>query len=298
MHDSKLTKREEMKMELKGITLEEVAMLCHVKIHFYGFRKYDREVSDVVAEKMKADKDAGRYNKSLIERKGLKFLKGIAGEIRRFHRRNTLPWTDEDYRILPVDNHMDHAKGLRDKISEFEKQADLFCKTLPDEYKKAKVKLGDMWKEEDYPDIKDVRSKYWVEVKIKPIPTGSDFRIQKLDKKVMAQLKADVENEKKEAVKEAVTSLWVRLETPIKKMVEKLSDKEGEFRDSLVTNVESIVDLIPKMNLGDSNLLKFSKDVKAKLCSVDPKSLRKDPKVRKETAKMAKEILDKMSAYC
>ena len=285
-------------MEMKGILLEEMAMLCHVKIHFYGFRKYDREVSDVAAEKMKADKDSGRYNKSLIERKGLKFLKGVTGDIRRFHRRNTLPWTDEDYRILPADNHMDHAKGLRERIAEFEKQADLFCKTLPDEYKKAKVKLGNMWKEEDYPDIKSVRSKYWVEVKIKPVPTANDFRVTKLDKKALAQIKSDIEKEKKDAIKEAITSLWERLENPIKKMAEKLSDQEGEFRDTLVTNIESIVDLIPKMNLGDTNLLKFSKDVKAKLCSLDPKVLRKDAKFRKETAKMAKEILDKMSAYC
>jgi len=281
-----------------SIPLEERAMLCHVEIHFYGFHKYDREVSDVAAEQMGADNKAGRYNKSLIEREGIKTLQKIAGDIRRYHRRNTLPWKDDEYRILPSTNYIEHSKGLRERIAEFDKRADSFCKTLPDLYKNAKKQLGKMYKEEEYPEPKVVRSRYWVKVKISPVPVSGDFRVSTLDKKDVAIIKKDLENEKAEAVKGAMTSLWQRLQKPIQKMAEKLSDKDEDFRDSLVNNITTIVDMIPKLNIGDPEINKFAKEVKVKLCKVDPKELRKDNKTRKDTAKVAKEILDKMEAYC
>jgi len=285
-------------MNIKGYLLEEKAMLCHVEIHFYGFRKYDKEASDVTAEKMGADKNSGRYNKSLIEREGLRYLKNVSGDIRRYHRRNTLPWRDDEYRILPSTNYIDHTKGLREKVSKFDKSADDFCKTLPELYEKAKKSLGKMYNEGDYPDPETVRSRYWVKIKISPVPVSGDFRVSTIDKKELEAIKKEIESEKVEAIKEAMTSLWERLQSPIKKMVEKLSDKDGEFRDSLVGNIKTIVNLIPKLNLGDENITKFAKDINSKLCNVDPKDLRKDEKVRKETTKIAKEILDKMSAYC
>lgn len=285
-------------MDIKGISLEEKAMLCHVEIHFYGFRKYDREASDATAKEMGAEEDSGRYNKSLIEREGLKFLKSISGDIRRFHRRNTLPWGDDEYRILPSTNYMDHVKGLREKVAEFDKNCDEFCKSLPALYKRAEKRLGKMYKKDEYPEPKSVRSRYWVKVKIKPIPTSGDFRISSLDKKELERIKKEIEEEKNVAVKEAMTNLWERIQTPIQKMVEKLTEKDGEFRDSLVGNITKIIDLVPKLNLGDPDIEKFAKDVKAKLCRVDPRDLRKDDKIRKQTAKEAKEILDRMSAYC
>jgi hypothetical protein len=290
---------EKEEIEMKDLnSLEEKAMLCHTEIHFYGFRKYDREVSDATAESFNADEDSGRYNKSLIEREGLKYLKSISGDIRRYHRRNTLPWYDDGFRILPAQHYTEYTKGLREKVAEFEKEATAFCKTLPDLYKNAEKKLGKMYKKGDYPDPNSIREKYWVKVKISPVPLAEDFRVVSLGKKDLDNIKKDIEEQKTEAVKDAMKSLWQRLKTPIEKMVEKLSEKDSEFRDSLVGNIITMVELVPKLNLGDPEIAKFARDIESKLCAVDPKILRKDEKVRKETAKAAKPILDKMAGYC
>jgi hypothetical protein len=279
--------------------LEERAMLSHVAIHFYGFRKYDRDVSDTAAEAFDADEDSGRYNKSLIERAGLKYLQRIAGSIRRFHRTNTLPWGDDEYRILTSQNYIEHSKGLRDLIATFNKTVDEFCsKELPVLYAQAQKKLGKMYKPDEYPDINSVRGKYWVKVKVKPVPIGDDFRISTFSKKEIDTIRTEIDEEKKSAVDEAMKALWQRLQSPLEKMADKLSEKDSIFRDSLVQNIIDIVELIPKLNLGDPELDKFGKEISKKLCVQDPKELRKDKKLRKETQKAAKEILDRMSAYC
>ena len=285
-------------MKEESIPLEQKAMLCHVVIHFYSFFKYDHDASDAAADTMKADKDSGRYNKSLIERQGIRYLRKISTSIRRYHRSNTLPWGEQDARILPSQHYMEYMKGLRTLIAEYDKNVEAFCKSLPALYTKAKSRLGKMYKPDEYPDIADVRKRYYAEVQISPVPVANDFRVVKLDKKELETIKKNIEEEKSKAAEEALKHLWERLQTPIKKMVEKLSDKDGEFRDSLVNNITSIVELIPKLNFGDAKLNEFANDVKKKLCVVDPQELRKDEKVRKDTAKKAKEILDKISAYC
>jgi len=281
---------------IKGI--EERAMLAHVEVNFYGFHRYDRDASEAAEKEMHASKDAGRFNKSLIERQGIKFLQRIATDIRRYHRRNTLPWGEGESRILPSTNFDDYMKGLRERILEFDKSADKFCKKLPDLYKRAEKNLGKMYKAEEYLPPNVVREKYRAKIRISPVPIADDFRVISLGKKEVEELKKEFEKDKVEAIKGAMTTLWERLENPIQKMVDKLSDKDGEFRDSLIKNIEKIVELIPKLNLGDDNIEKFAREIKKKLCNLDPKDLRKDKEVRKQTVKEAKAILDKMSAYC
>ena len=281
-------------------SLEEDAMLCHVKVNFYGFRKYDSEVSNKACEEFDADKDSGRFNKSLIEREGLQFLGGIARTIRRYHRRNTLPWLDgdDDYRILPSAHYIEYSKGLRKLVEEFGHIADDFHAQLPLLYKRAQKKRGKMYKAEDYPDPETVRAKYNVTVKIKPVPIGKDFRVKKLSPEIRAEIQKEIDTDRNDAVKEAMKNLWGRLQLPIKKMVEKLNDDESIFRDSLVENISDIVELISKLNLGDQELEKFGKEVRKKLCTVDPKELRKDTQLRNDTRKAAKDILKRMAGYC
>jgi len=68
-------------------------------------------------------------------------------------------------------------------------------------------------------------------------------------------------------------------------------------RDSLVTNLVRLVDVLPKLNVaGDAELERMTAQVRASLL-VDPKELRKSESVRSETAKIASAICTTMAAY-
>jgi hypothetical protein len=68
-------------------------------------------------------------------------------------------------------------------------------------------------------------------------------------------------------------------------------------RDSVVTNLVKLVDVLPKLNVtADPELERLAAEVRASLV-VDPQELRKSESVRTETAKQAMVISARMSAY-
>ena len=72
---------------------------------------------------------------------------------------------------------------------------------------------------------------------------------------------------------------------------------EHPFRDSVVTNLVRLVDILPKLNVtADLELERLATQVRASLL-VDPQELRKSESVRSETAKAATAICDRMAAY-
>ena len=68
-------------------------------------------------------------------------------------------------------------------------------------------------------------------------------------------------------------------------------------RDSVVTNLVKLVDVLPKLNVtGDPELERLASQVRASLL-VDPQELRKSESIRSETAKNAAAIASRMAAY-
>jgi hypothetical protein len=70
-----------------------------------------------------------------------------------------------------------------------------------------------------------------------------------------------------------------------------------DSRDSVVTNLMKLVDVLPKLNVtGDPELELLAAQVRASLL-VDAQELRKSESVRSETAKKATAIAQRMAAY-
>jgi hypothetical protein len=68
-------------------------------------------------------------------------------------------------------------------------------------------------------------------------------------------------------------------------------------RDSVVTNLVKLVDVLPKLNVtGDPELERLAAQVRASLL-VDPQELRESESIRNETAKNASDIAQRMAAY-
>jgi hypothetical protein len=79
----------------------------------------------------------------------------------------------------------------------------------------------------------------------------------------------------------------------------KTSDEgvEHPFRDSIVTNLVKLVDVMPRLNVtADPDLDRLTSQVKASLL-VDPAELRKSEDVRTQTAKAAARIAEQMAGY-
>lgn len=70
--------------------------------------------------------------------------------------------------------------------------------------------------------------------------------------------------------------MWVRLRDAVSKLSAKLHDTEAIFRDSIISNLRDICELIPRLNFtGDADLEYFAAKVISDLGTLDPEDLRK-----------------------
>jgi len=279
------------------MNITEKAMLVRLSISQWTARRFDRKATNEVIEKYQADKDAGRFNKMLVDLDSVKNYQRAANEARTFHYENTLPWLDNDSRILPSANYLDYSKKMRDLKSAFEKAVQDFISEYPKLIEKAERDLNGLFNPADYPESYQLEDKFNFSVHVVPVPDKNDFRVSLTDDDV-DKIKANIEKSVQASISAAVRDCWDRLYKVVKHMGEKLNDPKAVFRDSLVKNISDLCDLLPKLNLtSDPGLDRMSKEIGAVLGTLDPESLRRYELERKLAADRAGDILKKMSSY-
>ena len=277
--------------------LRDDAMIVRLSISQWTGRKFDKGVTQRVAREYAVDESVGRYNKVLIAKEAIQGITKVVSGARAFHYQNTLPWDDGGSRILPSKNFLEYSKRMRGYREEFESAVREFVTNYQAYRDDAQRALGGLFNPADYPGVHEIEHKFGFSTDIDPVPSSEDFRVS-IQSAEAARIKKELEERVQQRVVEATRDLYVRLNDVVAKVADKLSDKDAIFRDSLVENVVELVNLLPKLNVGnDPKLDELAKETKKKLCALEPDAIRKDAKVRTKAAEDAKAILDKMSGY-
>ena len=284
-------------------SLSSRAMLCTLSISTWSARKHDREASEEIATRHGAQADAGRYHKILLPKEASAEINEIVGDARREHYFMTLPWDDNGYRVLPAAAYLEHTQKMRELSARFTPAVDALALHFGQLMQEASVRLGGLFRQGDYPMQDELRSKFLFETKVMPLPDAGDFRVT-LGEEEKGRIKRQITAAVEASLQVASRDLWQRLYEAVSHLADRLSTyqvtEEGvehPFRDSVVTNLVKLVDVLPKLNVtGDVELQRLSDQVRATLL-VDPKDLRKSESVRTETAKAAAGIAQHMAAY-
>jgi hypothetical protein len=158
-------------------SLSSRAMLCSLSISVWSARKHDAEASEEIAERHGAQADAGRYHKVLLPKAALAEIQKIVSETRQAHYFMTLPWDDNGYRVLPASAYMDHSEKMRALSNRFTPAVEVLVSQFSQLVEEAKVRLGGLFRAEDYPPLDELRSKFSFETKVLPLPEAGDFRV-------------------------------------------------------------------------------------------------------------------------
>ena len=106
------------------------------------------------------------------------------------------------------------------------------------------------------------------------------------------RIRERIESRVKKATDTAMNDLWERLYQSVSRMAERLDNTDKVFRDSLVNNLCSLTELLPRLNVTDNpNLETMRREIEGKLWQTSPASLRTDTTARKKTAHEAKNIM-------
>ena len=297
------------------VSLSSRAMLCALSISMWSARKHDPDVSEEIASLHNAASDAGRYSKLLLPKKALEEIIKISGEARKEHCFMTLPWDDDGYRVLPADAYMDHRDKMRQLSNRYDAAVNRFMDQIEDYVRDAKRRLGTLFRLDDYPGMSqegplmklvrpnELRSKFAFETQVRPLPDANDFRVQ-LGNDEKERVKKQITASVHASLQVATRDLWQRLYEAVSHMSERLQaykvvdDKvEHPFRDTIVTNLIKLVDVLPKLNVAkDADLDRLTQQVRKSLL-VDPEELRKSQSFRTDTAAAAASIANQMAGY-
>ena len=278
------------------MSLTEKTMLVYLNISAWTARKYDQRVSKEIEDKYDSE-DAGRYNKLLIAKASIHNIQRIVSEARTFHYDNTLPWLDNGGRLLPAANYFDYVNAIQKFQDQYEKEVENFIRAYPALKDEAQHRLNSMYDEEDYPDVLTLSTKYSFSTQVSPVPIADDFRVT-LNEEEVDSIKASIEKQVQESTESAMHDLWMRLFKVVQHMAERLSKEDNKFKNTLVTNITELCEILPKLNItNDPELQTSVAEIKAKLTAYNPQTLREDKTARGGVAAEAQRILNKMRHY-
>lgn len=287
--------------------LSSKAMLAHISISAWSGFKVDKKATNEVNEANNADRDAGRYNKRLLDKEALAPIANAISSARTFHYDRTLPWSDEGARLLPAIAYMDYSAQVMAKKATFFAAVDTFVNEYQAHIDAARKRLGSLFNEADYLPAAEVRRRFGFELVISPVPAGEDFRVAIGDAQA-ALIRAEIEERAEKQLQAAVADIYRRISEHVGRMAEKLvayqpssgkGDKaQGVFRDSLVENLRDLVLVLPSLNItSDPHLSAIAKRMEAELIQHDATELRENPELRQSVAKAAAAILEDVSDF-
>jgi len=294
-------------MPITQNALSERAMLVNLSISIWSARKYDGRISDKVAADHGADRSMGRYAKHLIPRGLLTAVNAANTALRDHHNLNTLAWGDDGTRILPAANYLGYQAHQQTLEDGFGRAVRDFVASYPDYVETARKALNGLFNARDYPTPLQINGKFAVRRHFMPVARADDFRVQ-LDDAQVARIRAEIEARNAELVASANRDLWQRVREVTSRLVERLNafqidSKTGSrinpFRDSLIENIRSLLEIMPRLNItGDARIEQVRQELAEQVALHDPEALRANDVLRAEVVDAASGILARMEGYC
>ena len=292
------------------------AMLVSLKITAWSSSKLDKSITNEVLNNHGADQKAGRFTKALVAKDAMAEIKKIAAEARVFHYEMTLPWGQDNSRILPTVKFSEYDGEMSMKKDKYMAAVRDFIVAYPAHVADGKNMLGSLSNEADYPSIEEVESKFSWEYVYSPLPSSDDFRIA-MSEDMSAAIKKQYEEYAQTQIKEANKHLWQRAYDVVSHMVTKLEEygqpgREGQeeetadgkvkkvriktFHESLVTNAREMADALSTLNISqDPELDRLSAEIKEQLTQYDAQDLKEDTLIRTRVAKSAKKMVEEIN---
>jgi hypothetical protein len=274
--------------------LSEKALLVSLNISQWTGRKLDRTATGTVEVQHNTEKQVGNYTKKLLPgAKELQEIARAATSLRTFFYTETLPWFNDGSRIISSKNYMEFTNQFRALKQNFENAKNDFIAEYPTLRAAAQRKLGNLFRDSEYPATSRLETAFHCEIAFMPLPDVGDFRVavSEFEKNEFLERMQSVE-------KTAMKECWNRLHDVVAKATAKLQTPDGIFRDSLIENISDMCALLPRLNIMDDPVLEKTRlELEAMVGTMSTDSIRASTVSRDDAAKKLAAALSKMDAF-
>ena len=287
--------------ELPELTIPSIsssALRVGLSISAPTMRKQDKRATSEVISHNNARKGSANVSKKLIMSNAHEDMTRLIAQIRAFHREQTVPWGDLGDRLVSNQNLIDYKNNMAQLEDEFWQLSQRTCDEYPQAVAQARLEvtgLGYMFNESEYPSVEVLRRKFKFSLVFEAVPDVGDFRVD-IGNQAASEMREQYKQVLSDRINAVHQDLAERLAEPLQRMSKGLDYHEGEkpsgFRDTLVDNVLSIVDLMRSCNLnGNAHIAGIQQDLRDTLKGVTPDGLRRDPNLRADTKRKVDAII-------
>ena len=281
------------------MSISDRAVLVQLNISSWGTERLDKSQTERINVLNNADAKAGKVHKDLMC--GTTLAKDIdlhVGRSRLWNNQNTMPWQDRGARLLPTSLFLSYKDEMNSRETNFKTMVNRFVPNYAAAKQTARNYLGSMYREEDYPDVNDIASKYKWTLSVSPIPSSGHFCLD-----VPAE---DLENVRKscddfveQKVADAMRKPWEDLHNMLTGMsgklqeVDELNGTPKRFHETFVTNALDLCKLLNHMNItNDPQLDKARQQLELVLAGTDVDDIKENEFVRSDMKKRVDSILN------
>lgn len=223
----------------------------------------------------------------------------FAASSRHWHSTQTLPWSDNGLRLLPMSNFLSYKQNLVTLEQNYQALVDKFIVAYPNLVSAAAFQLGDLFDRNEYPEVEVVAKKFKFRVNYLPVPMAGDFRVD-INEEAKAEIIQSCEGLYAERLGNAMKDAWTRLHECLLRMSERLADDDKGDRkrihDTVIDNAVELTELLKHFNLtGDSNMETARIELMHAIKNHDADDLRESHLAREAVKTKVDAILSKFS---
>lgn len=277
-------------------TLASSAMLVEVNISHWAGRKKDKRASADVTSANHADTGVASVNKKLLANSDtLQAIQRHVTAARSMHVNMTMPWSNSGLRLLPTAQYFKYSQAMSQMQQEFDKLVQEFLQSYNDEVVDVQLKLGDLFSHDDYPSVDTLDRKFAFRTNYMPLPDAGDFRVD-IGNEALREVQETYADFYTKQYNTAMNDVWTRLHKALANMSDRLDygSKEDKkiFRDSLVDNVNDMIELLRVCNVtGSTQMTQMALKLEEAMSGVTPDGLREDDTFRAETKRAVDDVI-------
>lgn len=285
-------------MTYAPFNLSTSAMLVELSISSWTARKLDKKVSEEVDANKATKTRAGNYHKNLLA--GSQALDAVikyGNNVRLWHHKQTLPWSDAGSRIITMENFLAYKEQLTECENNYNRLVSNFLVSYPTLISAAAFQLGDLFNRDEYPEPDMVEKKFKFAYVFSPLPNAGDFRVD-IGEQAARELVEQYEKNFNARIETAMREVWDRLHDCLTHMSDRLTDNEdGDrkgFHKTLLSNASELIDLLQRLNITrDPQLEAARKDLSKAILGLEIDDLKNSTHTRKDVKAQVDSILSK-----
>ena len=282
-------------------------LLVSIDMHTWSATKTDIGISNEVTTGKKATEQSGRFVKNLLSGNPIhKSIKNYQEHIRKWLVSSAYQWSKTQY-LLPSLQLEEWSAQYKQHEENFNDLVDKFCGQYDSIKSNMKFEHGDMYNEEDYPNVEQVRKMYRMRLSVAEVPEH-DFRCN-ISKAIADDLKTNYEQQTREIVdnvlltqKTRVTDILQRISKGCE-VQEATNDKgeviykKGKIYDSTLKSAQEMCknfkEFQPVKNDLSDKVVQATESLQDVLKDIDTETLQESDAERHQVKTKVDDILSK-----